>query len=365
MMSQSRSGISLVCGLLLLLPLMGCAFTDVEGLQSLRAKPALPYSVLITGGGFVQRSVTTESEGLMSSTCPSEDRLFEAFALEQLRETLDSGNVFVTQATDTGSVGERLVVSGGPSIADADLQAALTRARAGGHDFLLVVERIRDGAVEMREINERWPFTVAAWLFAMGSLISDHTYESGARLRVSLRDAYSGHRVSAQQIVVEPGPIDLNMFDRCGFVGFVQSLVWPPFFTSTDPATIVTSVRSKSTLRILTSLGRRLKSAEVRDQLHRSSGILLSVRATRAGWEVTVTSPEPISAVALRFRGSDLQTPDTVKFEQALLASSKQQNGGWLCRGVYQGRHPDGVLQFAVQTEAAKIRSMSITLGGN
>lgn len=365
MMSRPRFLDSSVCGLMLLLPLMGCAFTDVEGLQSLRAKPALPYSVLITGGGFVQRSATSEAADLMPSTFAADDRLFEAFALEQLRETLDSGNVFVAQATDTGSVNERLVVSGGPSIAAEGLQAALARARAGGHDFLLVVERIQDGAVEMREINERWPFTVAAWLFAMGSLISDHTYESGARLRVSLRDAYSGHRVSAQQIVVEPGPIDLNMFDRCGLVGFVQSLVWPPFFTSTDPATIVASVRAQSTLRILTSLGRRLKSAEVRDQLYRSSGVLLSVGATREGWEVTVSSREPISAVALRFRGRDVQTPEVAKFERGLLASSKQQNGAWLCRGVYEGRHPDGVLQFAVQTEAAKIRSMSITLGGN
>ena len=79
MMSQSRSGSSLVCRLMLLLPLMGCVFTDVEGLQSLRAKPALPYSVLITGGGFVQRSAATESAGLMSSTFPSDDTLFEAF----------------------------------------------------------------------------------------------------------------------------------------------------------------------------------------------------------------------------------------------------------------------------------------------
>ena len=29
-------------------------------------------------------------------------------------------------------------------------------------------------------MNDRWPFTVAAWLFALGALIPDRTYESRA-----------------------------------------------------------------------------------------------------------------------------------------------------------------------------------------
>ncbi|MEE2888433.1 MAG: hypothetical protein VX951_13465 [Planctomycetota bacterium] len=345
------------------LPLASCTFTDVEGLQSLREKPALPYSVLITGGGFVQVPVSPDAAGLMSRTFKTSDSRLEAFDLEQLRRTLDSGNVFVANKADSGPVADRLKVSGGPFLNDEALQSVLARARAGGHDFLLVVERIQDGPVELREINDRWPFTLAAWLFGMGALIPDHTYESEARLQVSLRDAYSGRRVSAQQIIIEPGPIDLNMFERCGLLGFVQSVLWPPFFTSTDPDSIVESMELESASRMLISLVRRLKSAEVREQLYRSGTIMISARAVGGGWQISVDTQEPISAVALRFDGRELQSDATRGFEQALLSSGKEDGDQWEYRAVYSGKHGKGVLQFAVQTEAAKVRSMTIKVG--
>lgn len=360
-----RRSASLWLAFLGVILLPSCAFTGVEDLASLRDKPPLPYSVMITGGGFVT-APNERVTGELSRTFLYDDRVAEAFTLKKLQENLGLAKVFVVTATDDGPAADRTVVSGlgeGQSLEVAELSSMLGRAQQAGHDFLLIVEKIQDGPVESRGINDRWPFTLAAWLFALGALIPDRTYESRARLRVSMRDVYSGRQV-VKPIVVEPGPVDLNMFERCGLLGFVQSIVIPPFFTSTDPASIVESIRDESTPRMLTSLVRRLKSAEVRDQLQSASSLGILTQRVEGGWQVSVETEEPVSSVGLRLDGRPLQTPGVTAFERELLESRQRTETGLQYTAVYTESHEGQYLQVAVQTEAAKVRSMTVRLAG-
>ena len=175
---------------LLAIPLLlgGCVVTPDEDLASLALRPALPYSVLITGGGFVQPPAR-EVPGAMSRTYDlSADRL-EAFELEDLRRTLEQANVFVAMALDTDGIDPRrgiATLQDGGDGTSPQLQAMLERARREGHDLLLVIESIRDGPVVSRGVNDRWPFTLGLWIFALGALVPDRSYESEAVLFVSM-----------------------------------------------------------------------------------------------------------------------------------------------------------------------------------
>ncbi len=341
-----------------------CTVSAFEELSSLAEKPPLPYSVLITGGGFVLPQSSQAVQGPYGATYSSADRRGEAFELRRLREILNDTNVFVATALDPTAADQRRIYADleaelTPS-ARVDLAALQRRARRAGHDCILVVESILDGPIEARGINDRWPYTLAAWLFALGALIPDRTYESRARLRISIRDVYSGRRVFPP-IVVEPGPIDLNMFERCGFWGFLQSVIVPPFFTSMDPETITGSVSILSIDRILISAVRRLKSAEVQDKL--DSGGPATIRVVRAGpeWKITVTSREPISAVALQVDGTPIAVPVSDAFGSRLLGSRHAVAQGYEYNATC--RVPGGSrLQVLVQTDAARISSITQTM---
>jgi hypothetical protein len=199
------------------------------------------------------------------------------------------------------------------------------------------------------------------WLFALGAFVPDRTYESGARLRVSMRDVYSGKWVG-QPILVEPGPVDLNMFERCGFMGFVQSVLVPPFWTSIDDPTVVATVRYQSTARLLISLVRRLKSVEVAEQLRTSGPAMIDAQRVGAGWRLSIASTEPLSAVALRLDGQRLPFAQVSDFERRLLESGVRDGAQFKYTSTYVLPIPGRRLQISVQTEGARIRSSTISL---
>ena len=347
--------------------LCGCTFTQTDELSALRDRPSLPYSVFVTGGAFV--TAGDSSAGPLARTYDLAGTEPEAFALDRLHTALNEARVFVWTRRDDAPPAVRRVVAEVPQDQDVDpirpeLRQTLDRARRTGHDFLLVVEEILDGPVESRGVNDRWPFTVGAWLFALGALIPDRTYESLAILRVSLVDVYTGHRV--KDLLVEPEEVDLNMIERCGFWGFVQSVLVPPFWTSTDPESIVESVRKVSTQRLLVRLMRRLKSLEV-DQVLRNSGpAQISLAPEPGGWRIKVAAKEALSAVALRLDGDSSALDDgfVTKFEKQLLDSQQKDAALYrydaVCRLPRSGR----LLQVLVQTQAARISSVTWTLGG-
>jgi hypothetical protein len=345
--------------------LTSCVSTTSEDLSSLAAKPALPFSVLITGGGFVDASAVEEVPSPLGRTYELPGPRVEAFRLARFVATLADAKVFVAMALDNGAaVGRDTIAATKAEVAPrvASLGATLDRARRDGHDFLLVVEKIIDGPIEYRGVNDRWPFTIAAWLFALGALIPDHTYESRAQLRITMRDAYSGRRV-VEPILVESGPVDLNMFERCGFLGFAQSLIIPPFLTSTDPETITESVRAASIQRMLVSAVRRLKSAEVLAALDGSGPASIKILREGRGWKVSVLAKERISAVEIRLDGEPLDAARTEDFETRLLRSQEvagdtgtyRYTAPWTIRG---GRR----LQILIQTDAARLSSVTQSL---
>jgi hypothetical protein len=308
-----------------------CSVAPTAGLSAIAQKPPLPYSILVSGGAFVHPPggaagplARTYSRAPTDGDTGAEAERPEAFDAERVMRVLRLAKVFVVAERDVAHADERrrvaaLPVRVGQPEQRRALDTILGRARDAGHDFVLIVDRIQDGAVESQGVNDRWPFTVGAWLFALGALIPDRTYESRARLWVSLRDVHTGERVLG--LILEPDAVDLNMIERCSLWGFVQSILVPPFWTSTDPETLVASVRELSTDRLLLSLVDRLKSAEVDETLRRSGPAKIELTATRRGWIVSVDSSEPLDAVSLRLDGEPLGEDFVASFETELLAS--------------------------------------------
>ena len=350
--------------LCVLLP--SCATSAFEELSALADKPPLPYSVLVTGGAFVQRG--GEGSGELASTY-SGSAAPEVFELKRLAKVFEDTRVFVAVELDSGDVAERQTIarldrdSGSNGGAAADRLAALRRrARRAGHDAILVVESVHDGPIEDRGINDRWPFTLGAWLFALGALIPDQTYESRARLRVVIRDIYTGRKIGPEW-EFEPGSVDLNMFDRCSAWGFVQSIVVPPFFTSVNNEKITASVRELSIDRMLVAAVRRLKSIDVSSAFRRHGPAVVEVTRVGGEWSIRVVADEPLSALALRVDGRALDADAGSQFEGLILASRRVDGNGDY---VYEAktRLPGGRrVQVLVQTEAARIRSFTFPMG--
>ncbi len=342
-----------------------CVSTTAEDLLSLATKPALPYSVLVSGGGFVDASATVNSESPLARTFALPGERVEAFPLERFVSRLRDGRVFVSMALDADPGAARETIAStteevAPGV--VALRTTLSRARREGHDFLLVVEKIIDGPIDYCGVNDRWPFTCAAWLLALGSVIPDHTYESHAQLRVSMRDVYSGRRVFSGLVV--SGPVNLNMFERCGILGFLQSVIIPPFWTLTDAENIIASVRESSIERILVSAVRRLKSAEARTALDESGPASIQIEREKRVWRVKVSAKEPISAVAVRLDGNLIDATVAEAFERSLLDSRSggpdeyQYSALWSVSG---GRR----LQILIETDAARVSSVTQSLKDN
>ncbi|MHC4514244.1 MAG: hypothetical protein ACYTGW_05865 [Planctomycetota bacterium] len=354
-----------VKSLWLLLGLAACASGPPTDISALAEQSPLPYSVLVTGGAFVAAEAVPGTNGdVLARTFAAVAGSDEGIALDELTKTLKAARVFVAQTTHTADVDLRRKLAAHESeeaMQDVELQAVLAQARREGHDFLLVVAKIQDGDVRPRGINDRWPFTIGAWFLALGAFIPDRTYESTARLHASLRDVHSG-RIVFGPTVSEPGPVDLNMFDRCSFGGFLQSILVPPFWTSVNSEKIVNVVRDVSVRRLRIALARKMKSADARDRLANFGPARITVRRSGPAFRISIDSSEAVSFVRMRLDLQPLAGPALRDFEAALLASVRRQGGRFHYTADLHAPLHGRRLQVLVQTVTASIASKTTNL---
>lgn len=331
-------------------------------LSSLADRPALPCSVLVTGGAFVEPSRTTAGDGPRARTFSTAQP--EAFALEAVGAVLARARVFVRTNTDSRPAAERrLYAASGSTPGDTPvLGEVLRQARDAGHDYVLVIERLDDGPVEALGVNGQWPITLTTWLLVgLGALIPDHGYESRASLRASLRDVHGGDAV--QELVIGASAVDLSLLERSGFWGWIQSILIPPFWVGDDEARVVQNVRPVVEQKLIVGLAQRLKSVDVADRLARSQPAAVVVQRVPDGLELDVTARESISFLRLRVDDRVLADAEFEAFHRAFLASLSIDADSLRYRAILPTVVRGNRLQVLVQTIAGRAGSVSIDLG--
>lgn len=351
---RSDSGLRLWLLLLLAwLPfgLCACQSAALE-LQGLAEQMPLDGTVLVTGGAFRSTAATGTFFESGATVAAVEA---EAFALLEVLQVLDEGRVFHRVVGDPDLERRQRVSTGAGADADGvALAAVLTQARAQGADLVLVVEELRDGPIDALGVNSRWPVTFVSWiLLGIGAVIPDHTFESRASLRVTLRDAYSG-RVLADPVLVG-GPIDLALNERGSLWGLVQSLLVPPFWVASDPGSVRAAVRSVVQRRLLVSLARELKSESVRQRLQERRAASLSLQESGGAFRVVVECAESLAVATLQARG--LTESQVRAFESQLLAARESVAGRFRYEAVLPQVPPDTLVQLAVATLRGEVAS--------
>ncbi|MBL8726852.1 MAG: hypothetical protein JNM25_00385 [Planctomycetes bacterium] len=333
-----------------LLWLVACQSTagEVGGLADL---PPLDRAVLVTGGAFL---VSNGEAGTFAPAARPGDPallLAEPIAIDVLVDELRQSRVFQRVALD-GDAGHRRLVRDRlrAGAGDPEVQQFLQRAREQGFDLLLVVEELQDGPIDAQGTNGRWPVTFLTWiLLGFGALIPDHTFESRATLRVTLRELQTG-RVLHDPLLVG-GPIELALFERSDLVGLLLSMVVPPFWVGDDAGAVGEAVRDTTRRRLLLSLARDLKSESVRQRLRERSAARLSLVEGDAGLRVTADSAESLSVVRLRSERA-LSPEVAAGFERALLASRRLEGD----RFYYEAPLPNVLRGDRVQVLVGTIR---------
>ncbi|MEM7203697.1 MAG: hypothetical protein AAF628_25760 [Planctomycetota bacterium] len=349
-----------------LLATASCRSTSVGDLRDLAAEPPLPYSVLVTGGAFLEFAVGAAEPPPLGRTYRPEEGLAEAVSLEQVRDVLATANVFVQAAGhEVGSpLRQAMADLEGPVGADdTELQRLLSSARSAGHDLLVVVEGLRDAPIVRRGVNGQWPITASVWLLmGLGMLIPDHTYESGAELDLAVRDVYSGRELYTG--FIRPGEVDLALIDRTDVWGLISSIIVPPFWVGDDVGAVETKVRDTTTGRLLVSVARSLKSRDVRRQIEAQLPAVLSFTTDGEDALVEVDAAESLSAVRVRSDGTVLDTTAAENFMRELLGSEQQETTRR--RWAYRGRLPlaevGSRLQVSVQTVFGRAASATVLL---
>jgi hypothetical protein len=342
--------------------LAACSSAPTVDIAGLAALPPLPYSVLLTGGAFLVPPPGA-GEGVLARTYALTEP--EAFALAQVGEVLLRARVFAATAVDPRPPPERrLLASLSGERTDPhtpDLQQFLDGARDAGHDLLLVVEQLRDGPIDVQGINGQWPVTVLTWfMVGLGMLIPDHTYESRASLRVSVRDVQSGGVLYEQ--VLSGGPIDLSLIDRSDALGLVESIVVPPFWVGDADEQVLGQVRAIATRRLLESLARQLKSVDASERITERQAAHISVSAAQDRLVVAVNAQQPLSFLRLRVDGAPLPLPAATGFERALLDSVQQDGTRWRYTAPLMLPAGAHMLQVLVQTVGGRVSSTTAVL---
>ncbi len=302
--------------------LAACQSTAAE-LGGLADLSPLDCAVLVTGGAFL----SSNGDAGTFAPLPGDQGAPAALAAEPIAiaavvDELRQSRVFqrVSLDGDAGhrrSVRDRLRSGAG----DPEVQQFFQRARDEGFDLLLVVEELQDGPIDSQGVNGRWPVTFLTWiLLGFGAVIPDHTFESRATLRVTLRELQTG-RVLHDPLLVA-GPIELALFERSDFVGLLLSMVVPPFWVGDDAKAVGKAVRETTERRLLLSLARDLKSEQVRHRLRERSAARLLLVEDAAGMRITADSAESLSVVRLR-SDRPLAPEVAAGFERELLASRR------------------------------------------
>ena len=338
--------------------LVGAACQSPAGeLSGLAEAPPLDYAVLISGGAFLAGDPNRPGtfvgppQPVAEPGAPEAPGLGEPIPIAAVLDVLAQGRVFRRLRLDDDPAHRRALrdaLAGGPS--DPELQMFLQLARDRGYDLLLVVEELHDGPIDAQGINGRWPVTLITWiLLGFGAVIPDHTFESRATLRVSVRDLQSGKVLYDPSLSV--GQIELSLTERSDFWGMLASILVPPFWVGDDPDTVRASVREVVQRRLLVSLARDLKSESGRQRLRERSAASLSLQEVAGGTELVVEAAESISQVRLR-RAAALDPAVMAAFEAELLASM-QRDGE---RFRYRARLPAAALGENLQVLVGTIR---------
>ncbi|MEZ5965352.1 MAG: hypothetical protein R3F56_16080 [Planctomycetota bacterium] len=340
-----------------------CRSPEGADLSFLADRPALPCSVLLTGGAFLRDGGVEAGDGSKGRTFSTASD--EAFALAAVGDLLVRARVFVRTETDARSSAERQALAGASAAQVGDVPAfdgVLRQARADGHDYLLVLERLDDGPVQALGVNGQWPITLSTWLLVgLGALIPDHGYESRASLRASLRDVHDGHAV--QELVIGASTVDLSLLERSGVWGWIQSILVPPFWVGDDDERVVQSVRVVVEQRLMIGLAQRLKSVDVADRLTRRQPAAIEVQRGRDGsLGLDVTARESVSFLRLRVDDEVVAGDAFDGFHRAFLGS-RLPAGDALRYHASLPRLPAGDrLQVLVQTITGRVGSVSFDL---
>jgi hypothetical protein len=368
-------GIAVVASLLVV---VGCSgpLADASGLRRL---PVLDYSVWVTGGAFVRsdasdgrnaldRTFRTPVEGDLDAAVVDE-RVLEAIPLPWLERFLRRAEVFRRLEVDERDAGPRLVSSRSVS---PDL---LQQVRDAGHDLVLVVRGVEDGAVEDQGINGRWPVTLLTWVgLGLGMVIPDRTYESRASLQVSLVDPWSGQELLRETL--GPGPIELALVDRGSLLGIVMSIVVPPFWVPSNGDRVAARVRDDSARRLAVGIARRLKRSLTVQLVDEGRGIRFAFESGGPGvLRVRCRSREALSFVRARIDGDPVRSDAFDQFERDLLANQRPAEprpgrsadtgfvaeADWAIGAAWEKVE---TIQLLVQTVAGRVASTTFTLGG-
>ncbi len=350
-----------IAAAVLLLGVCGCRASATAELPRLAERAALGASVLVTGGAFVEpgRAVSARPPRRTFAADGT-----EAMRLEDLREVLASARVFVRVAVDGRDQWQRreMAQATWPLPVDAGaLHGFLERARADGHDFLLVVERLEDGPVDAQGINGQWPITLATWLLVgLGVVIPDHSYESRASLRASLRDVHDGQLV--QEIVVEAGPVDLSLLQRADVWGVISSILVPPFWVGDDDARVEWQLRRVGQARMMWAVAQRLKTVDAADRIARAAPAEASVRTTPEGRVLDLFAKEPLSFVRVRVDGQPWLGEAFEQFHAELIGRRHGDAESMRYSAALPTTLRGQRLQVLVQTVTGRVGSMTLGL---
>ncbi len=328
--------------------------TQASELRGLAERAPLDYSVLVTGGAWLQPAAAGVA-GTFGDLAAGGDSPVEPLAIGEIVSALREGSVF--RKVDVDLDAHRIAVREqfGSRRSEPQLLEFLQGARDRGFDLLLVVEGLQDDAIESQGVNGRWPVTFLTWfLLGIGAFIPDHTFESGVTLRVTLRDLQTG-AVLADSIS-SAGPIDLSLVERSSATGIFSSIVVPPFWVADDQERVMKEVREFTQRRLLIALARELKSEPMRLRLRR--GAVAAISLTREG-AVVVESVEALREARLRRADGDGEAGDEA-FSRTLLGSMRRDGE----RYVYTAQLPPGLgaAQVLVATIAGNVASA--TIGG-
>jgi hypothetical protein len=340
----------------MLLLTAACQSTASE-LGGLRLVAPLDYSVLVTGGAVL--TAAAGGAGTFAPLAAAVDpaaAAVEPIALADVLAALEQGRVFRRAALDPDAARRARVRQRGDAVS---MQDVLHHAREQGFDFLLVVEELQDGPIEWQGINSRWPVTFVTWiLLGVGALIPDHTFESRAALRVSVRDLQAGQVLYDQ--LLTGGPIDLALTERTDVLGLLTSVLVPPFWVRSDADDVRGSVQDVTRRRLLVQLARDLKSAAVRQRLRERSAAAF---ALDGGDTLVVESAESLSSVRLRV-DPPLPPEQARAFAADLLSSLQGEGGRFRYRAPLPPGARGGLVQVLVATIRGAVASATLQPGG-
>ncbi|MGE3173207.1 MAG: hypothetical protein AB7O97_11335 [Planctomycetota bacterium] len=347
----------------LALALAGCQSSASE-LSSLSQRPPLDYAVLLTGGAFLQRQAAA-GDGTFdlvvdqgAADGEGADLPLEPIGIDEVLSVLRQGAVFQRVDVDANlahrlEVLRKLQGRG----ADRELLEFLQATRDRGYDLVLAVEQLQDNPIDAQGVNARWPVTLATWLLlGVGAFIPDHTFESGATLRATLRDLQTGAVVFDS--LSSAGPVDLSLVERSNTLGLLLSLIVPPFWVHDDTDSVRAGVRDVTRRRLLLSLARELKSEPTRQRLRERAVATITLTEGRS---LVIDAAESLSAVRLRSAATGPDAPVLQQWERELLATLRRDGE----RFEYRSELPPGLWGSRVQVLVSTIsgRVTSATFG--